>query len=116
MGGITRAAGYPAPEKSFMFGEVELEIRLALCTRVPLYGGNASQGQQTKSRSSSFAGIILPIVITLIVITLSAFSLVALYRMCQKKTPGIWFAFSEVGKRSMCGLLLKDLWGLFRLP
>ncbi|NWR56709.1 MUCEN protein, partial [Bucorvus abyssinicus] len=48
-----------------------------------------------------FAGIILPIVITLIVITLSAFSLVALYRMCQKKTPGIWFAFSEVGKRSM---------------
>ncbi|NXS69995.1 MUCEN protein, partial [Pandion haliaetus] len=42
-----------------------------------------------------FAGIILPIVITLIVITLSVFSLVALYRMCQKKTPGIWSAFSE---------------------
>ncbi|NXX03463.1 MUCEN protein, partial [Larus smithsonianus] len=41
-----------------------------------------------------FAGVILPIVITLIVITLSAFSLVALYRMCQKKTPGIWFNFS----------------------
>ncbi|KFV49857.1 Endomucin, partial [Gavia stellata] len=41
-----------------------------------------------------FAGVILPIVITLIVITLSVFSLVALYRMCQKKTPGIWFAFS----------------------
>ncbi|NXV33456.1 MUCEN protein, partial [Rissa tridactyla] len=40
-----------------------------------------------------FAGVILPIVITLIVITLSAFSLVALYRMCQKKTPGIWFNF-----------------------
>ncbi|KFV88791.1 Endomucin, partial [Struthio camelus australis] len=36
-----------------------------------------------------FAGVILPIVITLIVITLSVFSLVALYRMCQKKTPGI---------------------------
>ncbi|NXP16903.1 MUCEN protein, partial [Scytalopus superciliaris] len=42
-----------------------------------------------------FAGVILPIVITLIVITLSVFSLVALYRMCQKKTPGICFAFSE---------------------
>ncbi|NXN64797.1 MUCEN protein, partial [Himantopus himantopus] len=41
-----------------------------------------------------FAGVILPIVITLIVITLSVFSLVALYRMCQKKTPGIWFTFS----------------------
>ncbi|KFO60587.1 Endomucin, partial [Corvus brachyrhynchos] len=41
-----------------------------------------------------FADVILPIVITLIVITLSVFSLVALYKMCQKKTPGIWFAFS----------------------
>ncbi|NXC86388.1 MUCEN protein, partial [Cercotrichas coryphoeus] len=44
-----------------------------------------------------FADIILPIVITLIVITLSVFSLVALYKMCQKKTPGIWFAFSAGG-------------------
>ncbi|KFR12693.1 Endomucin, partial [Opisthocomus hoazin] len=48
-----------------------------------------------------FAGVILPVVITLIVITLSVFSLVALHRMCQKKTPGIWFAFSVEGKRSM---------------
>ncbi|NXX40772.1 MUCEN protein, partial [Tricholaema leucomelas] len=40
-----------------------------------------------------FAGIILPVVITLIVITLSVFSLVALYKMCQKKAPGIWFTF-----------------------
>ncbi|NWU56448.1 MUCEN protein, partial [Dromas ardeola] len=45
-----------------------------------------------------FAGVILPIVITLIVITLSVFSLVALYRMCQKKTPGIiWFNFLRRG-------------------
>ncbi|NXK52068.1 MUCEN protein, partial [Chauna torquata] len=43
------------------------------------------------------AGVILPIVITLIVITLSVFSLVALYRMCHKKTPGIWFTSSEQG-------------------
>ncbi|KGL76677.1 Endomucin, partial [Tinamus guttatus] len=42
-----------------------------------------------------FAGVILPIVITLIVITLSVFSLVALYRMCQKKTPGT--LLSKVG-------------------
>ncbi|KFZ63582.1 Endomucin, partial [Podiceps cristatus] len=48
-----------------------------------------------------FAGVILPIVITLIVITLSVFSLVALYRMCQKKTPGIWLTFSMGGERSM---------------
>ncbi|NXN79323.1 MUCEN protein, partial [Bombycilla garrulus] len=45
-----------------------------------------------------FADVILPVVITLIVITLSVFSLVALYKMCQKKTPGIWFAFSVGGE------------------
>ncbi|NWV40015.1 MUCEN protein, partial [Grantiella picta] len=48
-----------------------------------------------------FADVILPIVITLIVITLSVFSLVALYKMCQKKTPGIWFAFSARKGESM---------------
>ncbi|NWS57058.1 MUCEN protein, partial [Chunga burmeisteri] len=53
-----------------------------------------------------FAGVILPIVITLIVITLSVFSLVALYRMCQKKTPGTWFAFFGGGRNiSICFLL-----------
>ncbi|NXT60176.1 MUCEN protein, partial [Chaetops frenatus] len=45
-----------------------------------------------------FADVILPIVITLIVITLSVFLLVALYKMCQKKTPGICFLF---GRESM---------------
>ncbi|NXP31232.1 MUCEN protein, partial [Leiothrix lutea] len=48
-----------------------------------------------------FADVILPIVITLIVITLSVFSLVALYKMCQKNTPGIWFASSAGGEKSM---------------
>ncbi|NWI83651.1 MUCEN protein, partial [Dryoscopus gambensis] len=45
-----------------------------------------------------FADVILPIVITLIVITLSVFSLVALYKMCQKKTPGIRVA--QAGHRA----------------
>ncbi|XP_068854883.1 endomucin-like isoform X7 [Aphelocoma coerulescens] len=39
------------------------------------------------SWSGAVPDVILPIVITLIVITLSVFSLVALYKMCQKKTP-----------------------------
>ncbi|KFP82578.1 Endomucin, partial [Apaloderma vittatum] len=52
-----------------------------------------------------FAGVILPIVITLIVITLAVFSLVALYRMCQKKTPGIWFAFSAQSDKEGVKLL-----------
>ncbi|NXY33851.1 MUCEN protein, partial [Pomatorhinus ruficollis] len=47
-----------------------------------------------------FADVILPIVITLMVITLSVFSLVALYKMCQKNTPGIWFAFSAGVEKS----------------
>ncbi|XP_062492713.1 endomucin isoform X1 [Pezoporus occidentalis] len=34
-----------------------------------------------------YSSVILPVVITLIVITLSVFSLVSLYRICQKKTP-----------------------------
>ncbi|NWZ34529.1 MUCEN protein, partial [Brachypodius atriceps] len=56
-----------------------------------------------------FAGVILPIVITLIVITVSVFSLMVLYKMCQKKTPGIWFAFPAGGRISTCFLLIKDL-------
>ncbi|NWQ73492.1 MUCEN protein, partial [Columbina picui] len=44
-----------------------------------------------------FTGVILPIVITLIVITLAAFSLVTLYRMCQKKTPGMWAQSDKEG-------------------
>ncbi|EOA95898.1 hypothetical protein Anapl_12368 [Anas platyrhynchos] len=34
-----------------------------------------------------YSSVILPVVITLIVITLTVFSLVALYRICHKKTP-----------------------------
>ncbi|POI25249.1 hypothetical protein CIB84_011001, partial [Bambusicola thoracicus] len=40
-------------------------------------------------------GVILSIVIALIIITLSAFLLVALYKVCHKKTAGIWLIFSE---------------------
>ncbi|KFV71543.1 Endomucin, partial [Dryobates pubescens] len=60
-----------------------------------------------------FAGIILPVVITLIVITLSVFSLVALYRMCQKKTPGIWVTFCDGDRgRSVCFLTQSDKEGV----
>ncbi|XP_051646466.1 endomucin isoform X1 [Manacus candei] len=49
----------------------------------------SSPGEDEKGTESDihYSSIILPIVITLIVITLSVFSLVALYKMCQKKTP-----------------------------
>ncbi|XP_058659403.1 endomucin isoform X1 [Ammospiza nelsoni] len=48
----------------------------------------SNSGNQTHTGSNiSYSNVILPIVITLIVITLSVFSLVALYKMCQKKTP-----------------------------
>ncbi|NXM25053.1 MUCEN protein, partial [Oxyruncus cristatus] len=56
-----------------------------------------------------FAGIILPVVITLIVITLSVFSLVALYKMCQKKTPGTCFAFSGWAQSDKDGVKLLSV-------
>uniref|UniRef100_G1PMN2 Endomucin n=1 Tax=Myotis lucifugus TaxID=59463 RepID=G1PMN2_MYOLU len=40
------------------------------------------------STSSSHSSIILPVVIALIVITLSVFALVGLYRLCRKTDPG----------------------------
>ncbi|XP_045854321.1 endomucin isoform X1 [Meles meles] len=58
--------------------------------------GNNSQFQGTEdaknasssSANSSYSSIILPVVIALIVVTLSAFVLVGLYRMCWKTDPG----------------------------
>ncbi|KAI5937813.1 endomucin isoform X1 [Manis javanica] len=57
---------------------------------------NISQSQGTEnaknasssSASPSYSSIILPVVIVLIVITLSVFVLVGLYRMCWKTDPG----------------------------
>ncbi|XP_039073886.1 endomucin isoform X3 [Hyaena hyaena] len=58
--------------------------------------GNTSQFQGTEdaknasssSAKPSYSSIILPVVIALIVVTLSAFILVGLYRMCRKTDPG----------------------------
>ncbi|XP_019470355.1 endomucin [Meleagris gallopavo] len=49
--------------------------------------GNASEKTKALEDTNHYSSVILPIVIALIVITLSAFSLVALYRVCHKKTP-----------------------------
>ncbi|XP_052631547.1 endomucin isoform X1 [Harpia harpyja] len=49
--------------------------------------GTSSGNKNAAGSDIHYSSVILPIVITLIVITLSVFSLVALYRMCQKKTP-----------------------------
>lgn len=58
---------------------------------------NTSQSQGAESEnnnaspsstSSSHSNIILPVVIALIVITLSVFALVGLYRLCRKTDPG----------------------------
>ncbi|XP_009076544.1 PREDICTED: endomucin, partial [Acanthisitta chloris] len=49
--------------------------------------GSSSGDKKEPESDIHYSSIILPIVITLIVITLSVFSLVALYKMCQKKTP-----------------------------
>ncbi|XP_042668717.1 endomucin isoform X2 [Centrocercus urophasianus] len=49
--------------------------------------GNSSEKTKALEDTIHYSSVILPIVIALIVITLSAFSLVALYRVCHKKTP-----------------------------
>ncbi|XP_042664314.1 endomucin isoform X2 [Tyto alba] len=49
--------------------------------------GINSENKKVPVSDTHYSSVILPIVITLIVITLCVFSLVALYRICQKKTP-----------------------------
>ncbi|XP_065547420.1 endomucin [Lathamus discolor] len=52
------------------------------------YSPESTPGNKKGSGSDNhYSSVILPVVITLIVITLSVFSLVSLYRICQKKTP-----------------------------
>uniref|UniRef100_A0A8C2T2R6 Endomucin n=1 Tax=Coturnix japonica TaxID=93934 RepID=A0A8C2T2R6_COTJA len=52
-------------------------------------GSTANSSEKTKALEDTihYSSVILPVVIALIVITLSTFSLVALYRVCNKKTP-----------------------------
>ncbi|KAM5283293.1 endomucin isoform 1-T1 [Hipposideros larvatus] len=51
-------------------------------------GTENAKNSSSSSTSPSYSSIILPVVIALIVITLSAFVLVGLYRMCRKTDPG----------------------------
>ncbi|XP_026365439.2 endomucin [Ursus maritimus] len=53
-----------------------------------LQGTEDAKNASSSSASPSYSGIILPVVIALIVVTLSAFVLVGLYRMCWKTDPG----------------------------
>ncbi|KAH1169514.1 hypothetical protein KIL84_000499, partial [Mauremys mutica] len=53
----------------------------------PLTPSPGSPGSNDKQADNDqYSNIILPVVIALIVITLSVFILVALYRMCRRKT------------------------------
>uniref|UniRef100_A0A2K6C771 Endomucin n=1 Tax=Macaca nemestrina TaxID=9545 RepID=A0A2K6C771_MACNE len=51
-------------------------------------GSEGGKNASTSATSRSYSSIILPVVIALIVITLSVFVLVGLYRMCWKADPG----------------------------
>ncbi|XP_058577793.1 endomucin isoform X2 [Neofelis nebulosa] len=51
-------------------------------------GTEDAKNASSSSASPSYSSIILPVVIALIVVTLSAFILVGLYRMCWKTDPG----------------------------
>uniref|UniRef100_A0A8C6ECY0 Endomucin n=1 Tax=Moschus moschiferus TaxID=68415 RepID=A0A8C6ECY0_MOSMO len=54
----------------------------------PSQGLENAKNASTSTTSPSYSSIILPVVIALIVITLSVFVLVGLYRMCWKTDPG----------------------------
>ncbi|XP_071412017.1 endomucin isoform X2 [Pithys albifrons albifrons] len=56
-------------------------------TAVVSRGSSPGGDKDGTGSDDRYSSVILPIVITLVVITLSVFSLVALYKMCQKKTP-----------------------------
>ncbi|XP_072718606.1 endomucin isoform X2 [Ciconia boyciana] len=60
-------------------------LHVSSLTESTTFGSPGSK--KVQESATHYSSVILPIVITLIVITLSVFSLVALYRMCQKKTP-----------------------------
>ncbi|XP_033034252.1 endomucin isoform X1 [Trachypithecus francoisi] len=51
-------------------------------------GTEGGKNASTSATSRSYSSVILPVVIALIVITLSVFVLVGLYRMCWKADPG----------------------------
>ncbi|XP_032034383.1 endomucin isoform X1 [Hylobates moloch] len=51
-------------------------------------GTEGGKNASTSATSRSYSNIILPVVIALIVVTLSVFVLVSLYRMCWKADPG----------------------------
>ncbi|ETE69495.1 Endomucin, partial [Ophiophagus hannah] len=51
---------------------------------------NSGLTNHEKQDDASYIGIILPVVIALIVISVIVFLLMALYRMCLKTTPGVY--------------------------
>ncbi|XP_020739888.2 endomucin isoform X4 [Odocoileus virginianus] len=54
----------------------------------PYQGLENAKNASTSTNSPSYSSVILPVVIALIVITLSVFALVGLYRMCWNTDPG----------------------------
>ncbi|KAM8808632.1 endomucin [Eudromia elegans] len=89
--------GKSDPIDHMMQREINIKVRylsrssflLVALIACAIVGTSCSSSSENKLPEDTihYSSVILPIVITLIVITLSVFSLVALYRMCQKKTP-----------------------------
>ncbi|XP_038625261.1 endomucin isoform X2 [Tachyglossus aculeatus] len=67
-----------------------IQASTPLSTRANTKLGHSISVKSTNSplTSPAYSGVILPVVIALIVITLSVFILVGLYRMCRKTDPG----------------------------
>ncbi|XP_012921524.1 endomucin isoform X3 [Heterocephalus glaber] len=83
---ISVSTQQPSPSPS----EVTASLSTLTTSRNTSQSQGIKDGKNTSSLSTSpsYSSVILPVVIVLIVITLSVFVLVGLYRMCWKNDPG----------------------------
>ncbi|XP_024430678.2 endomucin isoform X1 [Desmodus rotundus] len=78
----------PQPDASTSKTSISLLVSTTLPENTSSSQGTQSAKNASSSTNLSRSSIILPVVIALIVLTLSVFALVGLYRMCRKTDPG----------------------------
>ncbi|XP_019516305.1 PREDICTED: endomucin [Hipposideros armiger] len=84
-----RPVSSPQPDASPSETSTSPSVSAAMTENISQSQGTENaKNSSSSSTSPSYSSIILPVVIALIVITLSAFVLVGLYRMCRKTDPG----------------------------
>ncbi|XP_016079130.1 PREDICTED: endomucin isoform X2 [Miniopterus natalensis] len=78
----------PQPDTSPSKPRIVPSVSTTIPENISLSQGTENAKNASPSTNPSRSSIILPVVIALIVITLSVFALVGLYRLCRKTDPG----------------------------